>query len=80
MSREPEVARTLSERERSDLAPFLEAYQRAEHEMRVATDQLARVLRLMEPGTADGTLRYDVERAAFVRVGGEDGEGEAGGE
>lgn len=79
MSREPEVARTLSERERSDLAPFLDAYQRAEHEMRVATDQLARVLRLMEPGTADGTLRYDVERAAFVRAG-EGGEGGAGGE
>ena len=79
MSREPEVARTLSERERGDLAPFLEAYQRAESDLRLATDQLARVLRLMEPGTADGTLRFDVERAAFVRVGGEDVEGGADG-
>lgn len=61
------MIRTLNQQERADLSPFLAEYQEARAAFQRASDQLARVLRLVEPQSVASDVRFDPETMSFVQ-------------
>lgn len=66
-SRGTEVIRTLNERERRDLTPFVEEYLEARARYEELEARLGAVLRLTEPAYAEPGVTFDPRAMCFTR-------------